>query len=256
MKQRFANKNDLLIELVRTNFKLRYNNSFLGFLWVLLKPFCMFLVLFFIFSYFRGGWIENYQVYLLLGIILYTFFNEGVVFGMNSILGTAHIILKVNFPREIALTSSVVMAVVNLTINLLILGVFILFNPLHVTLLSIIYFVGVLLVLFLLVYGISFFSSIVLVKLRDLEHITTLIMQLLFYATPIFYPVTILPESVRKVVLLNPLTVIVQAARSALIYGKIEKLPEMGIVLGVSVVLLILGHRYFKRNVKRIAELF
>jgi len=254
--QAFKNKNDLLIELVRTNFKLRYNNSFLGFLWVLLKPFCMFLVLYFIFSYFRGGWIENYQVYLLLGIILYTFFNEGVVFGMTSILGTAHIILKVNFPREIALTSSVVMAVVNLLINLFILGVFILFNPLHLNFLSIGYFILVLGILFLLIYGISFFSSIILVKLRDLEHITTLVMQLLFYGTPIFYPVSILPEKVQKIVMLNPLTIIVQAARSALIYGEVKYVGEILIVLSISIVLVIAGSLYFQKNVKRVAELF
>lgn len=256
MKKLSTNKSDLLIELVRTNFKLRYNNSVLGFLWVLLKPLLTFLVLYFVFSYFRGGWIENYQIYLLLGIIIYTFVNEGIVFGMNGILSTAHIILKVNFPREIALASSLIMAIINFAINLGVLFIFSLFNPIHPTLVSVLYFIAINVLVFVLIYGISFFSSIILVKLRDLEHIVTLVMQLLFYATPIFYPIDILPASMQKIVSLSPLTILIQAAREALIYGELVNLRSVGLLAVFSLIFLFLGSLYFKRNVKRIAERF
>ena len=245
-----------MIELVRTNFKLRYNNSLLGFFWVLLKPLFTFVILYIVFSKFRGGWVENYQIYLLLGIIIYTFVSEGILFGMKGILGTAHIILKVNFPREIALAASLIMAVINLVINLLILFVFIIFNPVSTNVVALIY-VGVLIfVIFMLVYGFSFFTSIILVKLRDLEHITELALQLFFYATPIFYPLDLLPETVQKIIKLNPLTILIQAAREALIYGKVESLLEIGIVAVIAALMLFFGSIYFKRNVKKIAENF
>ena len=256
MKQKYSNKRDLLFELVRTNFKLRYNNSFLGFLWVILKPLMTFLVLYFVFSRFKGGWVENYQIYLLLGIILFTFINEGIVFGMHSILDTSHIILKVNFPREVALTASIIMAVVNFLINLLILGLFIIFNPVQITLLSAVYFIFLSVLLVIIVYVAALFTSIWLVQLRDLDHITTVVMQLLFYAMPIFYSVDIIPENYRKILLLNPLATIIQAAREAMIYGKITSEIRIFVIFAVSLIFFVIGKLYFNRKIKRIAELF
>jgi len=252
----FHNKKDLLIELVRTNFKLRYNNSVLGFLWVLIKPLMTFVVLYFVFSNFKGGWVENYQIYLLLGIIIYYFVNDGVVYGMKGLLQMAHIVLKVNFPREIALASSHIMATINFVVNLFILALFVVFNPISPTFGSMIYFVVICIILFFGIYGLSFFTSIILVKLRDLEHVTGLVMQLLFYATPIFYPVDALPAVMKKLVFLNPLTILIQSARDALIYGKITYTRGIFIIAILVVVLLIVGTLFFRKNVKRIAEKF
>lgn len=256
MRQKFTNRKDLLIELVRTNFKLRYNNSLLGFIWVLLKPLLTFVILYVVFSRFKGGWVENYQMYLLLGIILYALVNEGIIFGMSGLLDTAHIILKVNFPREIALAASLIMAVINFTINLFILALFALFNPVSPNIVALLYFFSIVACTFFLVYGVSFFTSIILVKLRDLQHITELVMQLLFYATPIFYPLESLPQSIQGIVMLNPLAILIQAARQALIYGEVSYVNEILVLFVVSVVCLYSGGMYFKRNVKRIAEQF
>ncbi len=255
-KREFTNKKDLLIELVKTNFKLRYNNSLLGFIWVLLKPLMTFLVLFIVFSKFKGGWVENYQMYLLLGIIIYTFVNEGIIYGMNGILQTAHIILKVNFPREIALSSSLIMSIINFVINIFILIIFSIFNPVDSTLLSLLYFLFIIIIIFLFTYGISFFTSIILVKLRDLEHITELVMQLLFYATPIFYPLDSMPESIQKVISLNPLTILIQAARETFIYGNIVNIRSILILFVIAIIIFFAGRIYFKQNIKKIAEKF
>jgi lipopolysaccharide transport system permease protein len=81
-------------------------------------------------------------------------------------------------------------------------------------------------------------------------------MQLLFYATPIFYPIDLLPEVVQKIVRINPLTVLIQASRQALIYGKVESFIEATIVAIIGVMMLIFGSIFFRRNVKRIAESF
>lgn len=256
MDRNFTNRKDLLVELVRTNFKLKYNNSLLGFIWVLLRPFTTFLVLYVIFSKFKGGWIENYQIYLLLGVILYNFFNEGIVYGMKGILQTAHIILKVNFPRKIAFSSALIMAVINLLINLLILLFFVIFNSTSPTLVSILYFIFILIVLFLINYSISLFTSIILVRLRDLEHIMSLVMQLLFYAIPIFYPLDSLPNTLQKIVMLNPLTILFQAARKAFIYGEVVYFRETIIIFVVFIIVLFMGNWYFDRNIRKIAEDF
>lgn len=100
---------DLLRELIRTSFKLRYNDSVLGFIWVILKPLLTFTVLFIVFSNFKSdvyGSIETFQVYLLVGVVFYGYFSESILSGMDSLLGLAHIILKVQFPKQLAVLSS------------------------------------------------------------------------------------------------------------------------------------------------------
>lgn len=250
-------KKDLAAELIRTSFKLRYNNSVLGFLWVLLNPLLTFLILYIVFSNFsKDQSIENYPVYLLSGLIIYTFFSESLIFGMNSLLEKAGIILKVNFPRELAVVSSSTMAVINLSINLIVLTVFALFTGVHTTVWGVGYFFFCLAVLFILMLGLSFFTSILLVKLRDLTHIADLVVKLMFYATPIFYSVTILPLAVQKLMAYNPLAIIIGAARTGLLYGKIIEVDKMLALLVLGIVLLTLGWFYFNKQVKRIAEKF
>ena len=111
MKQ---NDIDLYKQLVKTIFKMRYKGSILGFLWVLLKPFFMFLILYVIFSATAGAagglTSRQYAVYLLSGLIIYTFFNEGFTWGMNSIMDRADLILKINFKRSIVFNSNFILS--------------------------------------------------------------------------------------------------------------------------------------------------
>jgi lipopolysaccharide transport system permease protein len=111
-------------------------------------------------------------------------------------------------------------------------------------------------IIFILTYGISLFTSIILVRLRDLEHITSLFMQLLFYATPIFYPASLLSLKLQKVLALNPLTVIIQSAREAYIYGRVINIRELGLLFLTSLIILFIGNIYFKKQVKKVAEYF
>ncbi len=258
---------DLLYQLVRTNFKLKYNDSILGFLWVLLKPLLLFMVLYVVFSQVaKDNTQHNFQVYLLLGVIMYSYFNESIVFGMNSLLDKAHIILKVNFNRSVAVISSQALSVVNLLINLFILLILSLINKVDTSLLSIGYFGLILVILTLLTMGISFFSSIIFVKFRDLLHITEIGLQMLFYASAIFFPITQVPEKMtflfmenipmREIFELNPLYILIQASRDALILDEINFQVKVTVIGIVSICLVVLGSSFFRSKVKRIAEFF
>ncbi|MBN1915819.1 ABC transporter permease [Candidatus Dojkabacteria bacterium] len=252
-----TNTVDLLFELIKTNFKLRYNNSVLGFVWVLLKPFLTFLVLYIVFSNFRGNSsIDNYTIYLLSGIILFTFINEGVLFGLNSLLDKANIILKVNFNKIIAVLSSEIMALVNFLINLLILSIFIIFNPVNISVLSFFYLLFILFVISLGLVSISLFSSILILKFRDLQNIAELAMQLLFYGSAIFYPVEQIPGRFQWLIKLNPLYNLIDAARNALVQGEIINTKEVLIIFFVIVFFFSIGAIFFSRNVKKVAEYF
>jgi ABC-2 type transport system permease protein len=266
MKKQYLTQNslDLFSELVKTSFKLRYNNSFLGFLWVLLKPLMLFLILYIVWSRLLGNNQENYRLYLLLGVMMYTFFSEGINMGMNALVDKAHIILKVNFPRQIAVLSSTVMAVINFSINLIIFTIFSIFDKAQPTVLSILYFCLIALVIYLFILGVAFFSSVFLVYLRDLSNITEIGLQLLFWGTPIFYSISsevLLANggtdgTIRAIVAANPIGIVINTARSALIYGQIENTTIIFAYLAFTLFLCATGVRFFSNKVKRIAESF
>jgi len=211
---------DLYKQFVKTIFKMRYKGSLLGFFWVLLKPFFMFLILFFIFSS-TAGQVGNltskqYAVYLLSGLIIYTFFNEGIIWGMNSIMERAGLIVKINFKREIVVISALTMALINFCINLLIIAVIGLVLNLSFSLVGVSYIFLICLTMFLGMYGIAFFTSIWMVYVRDLAHIMELVLQLMFYASAVFFPIEFIPEQYRFIVKYNPIAIFIQSVREAL----------------------------------------
>lgn len=256
------NKNDLDLykQFVKTTFKMRYKGSLLGFFWVLLKPFFMFLILFIIFSHTSssiGGLTQQqYAVYLLSGLIVYTFFNEGMIWGMGSIMERAELIVKINFKRDVVVASSLSMALINFSINLLIVLVVALILKINISLVGLAYILFIGFTMFLSLYGVSFFTSIWLVHVRDLQHIMELVLQLLFYASAVFFPVEMIPEKYRFIVYYNPVARFVKAVREALIFGKVTDLKFVLLGLGVSIVLIILGRLYFNKHIKKVAEHF
>lgn len=256
------NKNDLDLykEFVKTTFKMRYKGSILGFFWVLLKPFFMFLILFVIFSHMSQQAAaltpQQYAVYLLSGLIVYTFFNEGIIWGMGSIMERAGLIIKINFKREIVVVSSLTMALINFGINLLIISIVALVLKVHISPIAILYIPLISLTMFLALYGVAFFTSIWLVHVRDLQHIMELLLQLLFYASAVFFPVEMIPVRYRFIVYYNPIARFVKAVREALIYGRVTDIYFVLLCLGLAVILVLLGRLYFNKHIKKIAEHF
>jgi ABC-2 type transport system permease protein len=114
----------ILAELVKSEFKLRYQNSFLGYFWTLIKPLLLFGVIYLVFSVFMQSPIPNYPVYLLLGIILWNFFAEATLIGMNSLMAKRDLITKIFFPRSIIIFASTLSSLVTLLLNLVIFFIF------------------------------------------------------------------------------------------------------------------------------------
>ncbi len=255
-----GNELDLYKQFVKTIFKMRYRGSILGFLWVLLKPFFMFLILFSIFSHFAGAagnlTPKQYAVYLLSGLIIYTFFNEGITWGMNSIMERAGLMIKINFKREIVVISALTMALINFGINFLIISIIALILGISITTLGVGYIFLICFTMFLAMYGISFFTSIWLVYVRDLTHISELVLQLMFYASAVFFPITAIPQRYQFIVKYNPIAIYIQAVRDALILGEVNHWKFVLLSLIISVILVIVGRLYFNKKIVKIAEHF
>jgi ABC-2 type transport system permease protein len=257
-KNNNQNKSDLLRELVKSRFKLRYNNSVMGFMWVLMKPLLSFLILYFIFTAFRGGGHDrNYAVELLLGIGIYTFINEGTIFGMNSLLDVANIILKINFPRYLAITSALMMALINFSINFVIVIFFaIVVGDVNTSLLALIYLLGIFVLTYLIINVGAFFLSIIMVRVRDLTNIMELTFQLLFWGSAVFFRYDDLQGRVGDVIRLNPIAIIIDAARKALVHGEIAHFEKIIIITVITIIGYVVGKFYFNSKVTKIAEYF
>lgn len=252
-----GNYYDLLREFFVTDFKLRYKHSYLGFLWVILKPLSYYLVLYTIWVAIFGN-SPDYAAYLLIGILTISYFSEGVNFGLQSLFNKAHIILKVNFPREIVVFSAIAIATVNFLVNFLIYLAFrIIAGERVFTGNWYNFFFGVLLLTILLL-GIAFYTSIISIKYNDIKHLIELLLQLVFWATPIFYKLEQLPSNIASIIQMgNPLVTLLSLIRTGLLPGTTPPTTAAIIVLcSIIIVFTTSGYFVFKRTLPKIAEYF
>ena len=247
---------DLFYELVRTDFIMRYHNSVLGFIWVLLKPFLLFAIIVTVFSLLFKNQDPHYHLNLLLGLLLYSYFSEGTLRGVTSLHDKSSIILKVNFKKIIAIFTSVVNSFISFFAGFLVFLLFWFYSRPLSSLANLLYFLLLIIILSGLILAINLLTGIIYTKLRDLFSIWEVVLQLIFWGTPIVYPLTIIPEKFRSLVLLNPLAVIITESQSALITGKTFSWFSTTYALIVSSLLLILGFWFFQKYIKKIAEIF
>jgi ABC-2 type transport system permease protein len=225
MKSQFTQKYRysviLLKELVITEFKLRYQGSVLGYLWSLLRPLFLFIILYFVFVYFLriGNNVPHWPVALLMGIVIWNFFTEVTNNGLTSIVNRGDVIRKINFPKYVILLAGSVSAFINLLLNLLVIAVFMVINQVDLSwsaLLSPFFIIEV----FVFGLGLSFILSTIYVKLRDMNYIWEIVLQALFYASAIIYPLAMVIDKspiIAKLILLNPVAQAVQDVRYTLI---------------------------------------
>lgn len=251
----------LVRELTLTDFKLKYKASFFGYLWSLVKPLMLFGVLLVVFTKFFkiGGEVPNYPVYLLLGIVLWTFFTEATFASLTSIVGRGDLIRKVYFPRIILTASASITALITLFLNMIVFFIFMALS--QVTPAATSPFILVILIeFFIFTSGVSLFLASLFVRFRDIGHIWEVIVQVLFYATPLIYPLTLVPERFQNIMMLNPLAQIIQDSRYVLISNETgTALTVMSFPINLfpyfaSLAIFVIGYWFFQREATRFAE--
>ena len=264
MRRLLTKQNHALVsELVRTDFKLRYQGSVLGYAWSLLRPLLLFVILYAVFVKVlkSGGTIPHFPVYLLLGIVIWNFFLEMTTQSLGSIVGRGDLIRKISIPRWMVVFSSSISAVINLLLNLIVIAIFMLIS--HVDLQRTILFLPLILAeVYLLALGLSLFLSAAFVKFRDISYIWEVVLQAGFYLTPILYALTLIPNlTAQKILLLNPMAQAIQDARyvtithkTPTVYRLFDGGPYIFIPFAVVLLVLIAGTLYFKKESKYFAE--
>lgn len=263
LKKTFSKKNRaLLVELVRTDFKLRYQGSVLGYTWSLLKPLMMFGVLYIVFTKFLkiGGNIPHYPIYLLLGIVLWGFFTEMTGQSLASVVSRGDLIRKIKIPRWIIVLSASFSALINLFLNLIIVCVFMLFSGADISW-KIIFFPLSILEIYIFGMGVSFYLAAIFVKYRDFGNIWEVVIQAGFYLTPILYPLSVIPNpTFQKILLLNPMAQSIQDARHNLVTQETvtswTMLQDWKVLIPICIVLIVcfIGVSYFKKEANYFAE--
>lgn len=211
----------LLRELVITDFKLRYQGSALGYLWSILKPLFLFAILYVVFDKFLrlGRDIEHFPVYLLLGVVLWSFFTEATSNGLHSIISRGDLIRKINFPKYIIVISGTISSLINLAINIMVVLAFIVINGVTISPEALL-IVPLILELYIFALAVAFFLAALNVKFRDIGYLWEIFLQAAFYGTPILYPLSmVMHESIlaAQLIMLNPVAQIIQDVRHVVV---------------------------------------
>lgn len=240
----------LIKQLISRDFKTKYKRSVLGFLWSFLNPLLTMLVQYIVFSKLFKSDIDNYPIYLLSAGIVFNFFTESVGQGLGSIVSNASLITKVYIPKYIYPVSKVLSTSINMFISLVPLFLAVLITGERITVSYLVLpFLFITLIIFCI--GMSFMLSAAMVFFRDTQFLWGIISLLWMYATPIFYPEAIIPESFSLILKLNPMYHFIKFFRIVLLQG-IAPQPVEFLYCGVFALLFfIIGNIIFQKSQKK-----
>lgn len=251
------NYRELVMRLAKTDFKLRYHGSTLGYLWAILRPLLMFTILNFVFSSifnFRNSGTPNYPLELLTGLLMFQFFSEGTINGMNALLSKAQLVTKIYIPRWTIILGSSVNALFIYGMNLIVLSVFFIIYGVTPSIPAILMFFFFSLLLYVVIVAFSLLTAPLLVRFRDLSMIWEVLLQVLMYASPIIYPLTMMPEKIQKIMLFNPLAFVIHFSKRGLIENYFTNFHNvLYLILGV-VGIFIISLLIYKKTERRVAE--
>ncbi len=240
----FKKYNFLLRELVSRDIKIKYRRSVLGIFWSFLEPLLSMVVLTIIFSTFFKRAIPNFPVYYLTGLLVYQFFAGGTNGAMRSIKSSSAIIKTIYVPKYMYSLSTILSNFVTFLLSLVVLFIVMLATSAPFTiyiLLAALPFVALL----LLTIGMGLILATVNVFFRDMEHLYGVLLMMLMWAMPIFYPAEIVPESFRFIQYYNPVYAVISCCRSVFLYGTPYDPMTLLFAMVSGVVALIIGIALF-----------
>lgn len=223
----FIKYKHLLKQLVIRDIKVKYKHSILGILWSVLNPLLTMLVISIVFSELFQSSVQNFSVYLISGNIIFSFFSEATSMSMTSIIGGAQLIKKVYIPKYIFPLSRNLSSFVNLLFSLIAVALIMIITKVKISL-AILFMPIILILLLIFAIGFSLILSAYAVFFRDIIHFYSVLIMLLMYLTPLFYPEEIIPERYKIFLYLNPLYYFVKSFRLTILYAQ---MPDLQLVL-------------------------
>lgn len=245
--QGFLKYRSLLYNLVSRDIKIRYRRSFLGLLWTILNPLLMMIIITVIFSTLFKQTIPNYPIYYLSGYLMFQFNSETTTSALYSITSNAALMKKIYIPKYLFPLSKVLSGLVNLFFSLIAMFIVMLILQVKFRLTLLLILLPIFYVL-LFSIGLGLILSTYTVFFRDLAHFYTVFVMAWLYFTPVFYPITILPKNIMKLMQLNPIYHYVSYMRELVLYGTFPGLKENMICFAMGIIFLLFGLHTFYKN--------
>jgi len=243
----------LIWTLIRTDFKTRYHGTLGSYLWALVKPVSMFIVLYMVFSViFTMD--QYYSLNLIIGLFLWDFFSDSTRTGLVSLHAKTFLLTKTKFPSWVVVLTSVSNALITVTIFSIAVCSYILIYRRHISLLEIGCFGLYIFLLLIMIIGISLAGSVLFLRYRDINQIWDLLMQVGFFFTPIIYPLDIVPHKFHFFMYAWLPTAVIQFSRSVIVKGEIPTLTAHLMLLGSAIVVLLAGTALYLRLAPRALE--
>ena len=247
------NYRQLIWTIAWGDFKWRYKNSILGYFWSLLEPLIMLIILYVVFSNLMRVQVAYYQLFLLLGIIMWNFFCKATNFGLNSIVGKPSLVQKVYFPRDILVISGCITAMLQSLFESVVFIIFMIYFWVPISW-NILYVPYILAMYFILALGAALAVSALNVYYRDIQFIWAVVLQAGFFITPILYPLSIFPPAIQNIFRLNPIAQIIVTARDSILYSVPPYLPSIIYPGLASVTVFVIGYLIFLKLEPGFAE--
>lgn len=247
---------ELLFTLTARDIKVRYKQSVLGVAWAVMRPFLLMLVFTIVFS--RLARIDTgqipYPIFSYCALLPWTFFATSMNLGSQSLVSNMNLVTKIYFPREVLPLASIGGCSVDFLVGSILFIGMMFFYRIQLTS-NVFWIPGLFVLQVIFVSGLSLFVSALNVFYRDIKHVTPVAIQLWMYATPIIYPVTLIPEKYRGIYMLNPMAGIIDSYRRVLITGEPPNLLYLGLAGGIALSVLLIGYGYFKRAETKFADI-
>ncbi len=245
-------------EFLRTNVKKdirgKYKASFLGVLWSFINPLLQVVVYAIVFPYIMRVQTDNYLIFLICGIIPWTWFTMSLSLGTTCITTNSNLIKKVYFPREILPISTVISGGINFLISCVIILLFAIFGGIGISW-HLVFLPVILILQFVITLSLVFLTSAFNVYVKDIEYMVGFILNLMFYATPILYKSDMFSGSPFAFIFkINPMAYIVESYRNIFYAHEIPGIKSMLLLFGIGIILLIICYKIFKTLEKRFAE--
>lgn len=248
----------IILQLARRDFTVRYKQTSLGWLWAVINPLANFILFAVVFGLLvrvpTPEYAAPYSAVLVVGIIYWNFFSACMNSVSDSLINNIHLIKKVYFPRIVFGLSSTFVAIVDFAIAFVFFIPILYFLDVKIDLYRLVLITPItMLTTVLLAWGIGCFMSILKVKYKDFRHVIPLVLQVLFYASPIVYTASLIPEKYKIYYQLNPLSHVIELARYAFLGG--SAMPSIALTLILSLLVTLLGGLYFVCNERKVVDL-
>ena len=244
----------MIFGLVKKDLRGRYKGSVLGFLWTFINPLLQLAVYTFVFQVVLKMEIEKYYLFLFVALIPWLFFSTSVVGGATCVIAQKGMVTKIYFPREVLPISHVTSAFMNMLYTFVVVIAVVIISGVAINPVAMLCLPVIMIVEFLFALGIAMIVSAVTVYFRDMEYIVTIFVMAWQFMSPIMYDVGRVPESIRGIFMLNPMTPIIIAYRDVLYYSKVPELNTLLLAVAMGLMFLVVGFLVFGKLKKRFAE--